>query len=159
LEGIQEDFKHRFGASMSSLATLEAKKDELQGAHHEKETLQDLVNKDREVLNQLGVQVEGALSKLGVEGVNVEDIDVDDAVAAVMGETFFKNRWTFGAERYDVLAPYPGVTEDEYDEWGDNLARKDLEMPGYEGKMPLLLPPAMTCRSSRWVVPSLVGEY
>lgn len=73
LEGIREDFKQRFGASMSSLATLEAKKEQLEGAHHEKETLQDLVNKDQDALNQLGVQVEGALSRLGVDGANAEN--------------------------------------------------------------------------------------
>ncbi len=73
LEGIREDFKRRFGVSMSSLATLEAKREELEGAYHEKETLQDLVNKDRDALNQLGVQVEGALSKLGVDGVDADD--------------------------------------------------------------------------------------
>ena len=73
LEGIREDFKHRFGVSMSSLATLEAKKEELEGAYHEKETLQDLVGKDREALNQLGVKVEQALSKLGKDENTAED--------------------------------------------------------------------------------------
>jgi predicted nucleic acid-binding Zn-ribbon protein len=73
LGGIREDYKHRFGASMSSLATLEAKKEELGGAHHEKETLQDLANEDQDALNQLGVQVEGALSRLGVDGVDAEN--------------------------------------------------------------------------------------
>jgi len=72
LGGIREDFKHRFGAPMSSLATLEAKKEELEGAHYEKENLQDLVNKDGDALNQLCVKVEQALSKLGKDGVNAE---------------------------------------------------------------------------------------
>jgi len=73
LGGIGEDFKNRFGASMSSLATLEAKKEELGSAHHEKETLQGMIKEDQNALNQLAVQVEGGLSKLGVSGVNVEN--------------------------------------------------------------------------------------
>ncbi len=73
LTGIRDDFKHRFGTPMSSLTTLEAKREELEGSYHEKETLQDLLDKDRDTLNQLGVKVEGDLTKLGVDGVSVED--------------------------------------------------------------------------------------
>ena len=85
LVGIQEDFKYRFGGSMSSLATLEAKKEELQGAHHEKETLQSLIREDQDALSQLGVQVEGALSRLGKAGVCIEDWS--EAISTAEGET------------------------------------------------------------------------
>ena len=73
LGGIREDFKQRFGASMSSLATLEAKREELESAHHEKETLQALLDKDRDALYQLSVKVDQALSKLGRDEISPND--------------------------------------------------------------------------------------
>jgi uncharacterized protein YhaN len=117
LEGIREDFKHRFGAPMSSLATLEAKKEELEGAYHKKETLQDLLDKDQETLNQLGVQVEGALVKLGVGGHNAEDWsevvsvaekearDLDQRIAHLKS-----NLSGLGVDPSDYLDEDPGIS-------------------------------------------------
>ena len=84
LEGIRGDFKERFGVSMASLATLEAKREELEGAYHEKETLEKMLADDREALNKLGVQVEQALSKLGADNLGPEKWEA--AIAAAEGE-------------------------------------------------------------------------
>lgn len=117
LEGIREDFKHRFGASMSSLATLEAKKEELEGAYHKKETLQDLLDKDQETLNLLGVNVEGALAKLGVGLGNAEDWS--EVISAAENEARELDRRitqlqrdlsSLGVDPSDYLEEDPGVS-------------------------------------------------
>ncbi len=117
LEGISEDFKHRFGASMSSLATLEAKKEELERAYHEKETLQNLLNKDQETLNLLGVQVEGALAKLGVGRGNAEDWS--EVISATENEARELDRRIaqlqndlsgLGVDPFDYLEEDPGIS-------------------------------------------------